>query len=415
LLASGKLAMAATLCVNPGGTSGCSATIGAAVSAAKANDQINIAAGQYSETVTVKKPLSLLGAGAAATIINAKGLSNGIYIDGLDSPGLAHVLVTGLTVMNANFEGILVTNASYVVIARNHVTANNQSLNVSAGTCAGIPVFETSEASDCGEGIHLMGADHANVSNNVSDLNSGGILISDETAPAHDNVIAGNSVHDNAYACGINMASHPVSPQAASTTPYGVFNNLIEGNNSSSNGLAGSGGAGIGIFAPGPGNLSFGNRVIGNVLQNNGHPGVSMHNHAAPAGAPGINLNDNVIAGNFISGNGADTADAATSGPTGINIYGVAPAYGVVISQNTIENEAVDVVMNNPGTAELHMNNLMGGGIGIANPAGAINASMNYYGCAAGPGTSGCGTVASTVVSSTPWLTAPVSSAPSGK
>ena len=36
-------------------------------------------------------------------------------------PGLANVLITGLTVLNANFEGILVTNTSYVVIANNHV------------------------------------------------------------------------------------------------------------------------------------------------------------------------------------------------------------------------------------------------------------------------------------------------------
>jgi hypothetical protein len=407
----GKTAMAATLCVNPGGTAGCSTTIGAAVTAAKAGDRINVAAGQYSEQVTITKPLSLVGAGADSTIINAKGQSVGIYINGLDNPGMAHVLVTGMTVMSANFEGILVTNASDVIIAENHVTANNQNLNVAAGTCTGIPVFETSEAMDCGEGIHLMGVDHSVVSNNVSDLNAGGILISDETGVNHDNLITGNSVHDNAYACGITMASHPASPQATSKLPYGIFNNTISGNNSSHNGHAGAGGAGIGIFAPGPGNMNFGNRIIGNVLENNGHPGVTMHNHAAPPGAPGINLNDNMIIGNFISGNGADSADATTAGPTGIDIYSVAPAYGTLVSQNTIVNEAVDVVMNNPGSTELHMNNLMGGKVGVANPSGTINATMNFFGCAGGAGTTGCSTVGSSVTAA-PWLSAPVSSAP---
>jgi len=415
LLALSHAAIAATLCVNQGGTSGCSATIGAAVSAAKANDRINIGAGQYSESVIVTKPLSLVGAGSGSTIINAKGLANGIYIDGLDNPGMSNVLVTGLTVMNANFEGILVTNTSYIVIAQNHVTDNAQSLNVSAGTCAGLPVFETSEAMDCGEGIHLMGVDHANVSNNVVDLNSGGILISDETGVTHDNLISGNSVHENAYACGITMASHPPSPQATSKLPYGIFNNVIQGNNSSNNGHAGSGGAGIGIFAPAPGNLNFGNRIIGNVLENNGHPGVTMHNHASPPGTPGINLNDNVIAGNFISGNGADTADAATSGTTGIDVYSVAPVYGTIISQNTIQNEAVAVVMNNPGTMELHFNNLVGGGIGVMNPnTGSVDGTVNFFGCAGGPGAMGCATVSGSGVGSSPWLTAPVSSAPSG-
>ena len=281
------------------------ATISAAVTAAKSGDQIKIAGGQYSETVTITKPLSLIGAGAGATIINAKGLSTGIYVDGLDNAGLSNVLISGFTVMNANFEGILVNNASFVVISQNHVTGNAQAINVSAGTCPGLPVFETSEAGDCGEGIHFMGVDHSTISNNTVDLNSGGILISDETAVTHDNLVTGNTVRENAYACGITMASHPPSPQASSKLPYGVFNNSIVGNVSANNGHAGSGGAGIGIFAPAPGNMNFGNRIIGNTLQNNGHPGVTMHNHAAPAGAPGVNLNDNIIVGNFISGNGA--------------------------------------------------------------------------------------------------------------
>jgi hypothetical protein len=185
-------------------------------------------------------------------------------------------------------------------------------------------------------------------------------------------------VHDNAYACGITMASHPVSPQATSTLPYGIFNSTIEGNNSSHNGHAGSGGAGIGIFAPGPGNMNFGNRIVGNVLMKNGHPGVAMHNHAPP-GTPAINLNDNMMVGNFISGNGADTADAATAGPTGIDLYGVTAAYGTIVSQN-IQNEMVGVAMNNPGSTQMHMNNLPATGVGVANPSGSINAAMNYFG-----------------------------------
>ena len=74
-------ATAAMLCVNPSAANGCYATIGAAVTAANANDQINIAPGQYAEDVIVTKPLALVGAGSDATIINARGLANGIYID----------------------------------------------------------------------------------------------------------------------------------------------------------------------------------------------------------------------------------------------------------------------------------------------------------------------------------------------
>jgi hypothetical protein len=404
--------MAATLCVNPGASSGCYATIGAAVAAAKSGDQIKIATGQYAENILVTKPLSLVGAGSGSTIINAKGLANGIYVDGLDNPGISGVLISGVTVMNANYEGILVTNASYVVISNSHVTNNDQSLNYAASTCAGQPVFETSEGDDCGEGIHLIGVDHSTVSNSEVDLNSGGILLTDETGMTHDNLITGNSVHDNALDCGITLASHPPSPAAASKLPYGVFNNNLIGNTATRNGLVGAG-AGVGIYAAGPGNLAFGNKVIGNTITNNGLPGVTVHNHASVPGAPGFNLNDTLIVGNLISGNAADTEDAATSGPTGINIYGVGAIYGTIIAQNTIVNEAVDVVMNNPGSMDVHMNNLMGTGVGIANPGkGVVSGTENYFGCAGGAGTTGCGTLSGSAITASPWLSAPVGTAP---
>jgi nitrous oxidase accessory protein NosD len=405
-------AIAATLCVNPAGSSGCYTTIGAAVSAASANDQISVGAGDYTESVTVNKPITLLGTGgASATIIDAHGLSNGIYVDGVDNGGLTDVTISGFTIENANFEGILVTNSSYIVITNNHVTNNDQGLNYAAGTCPGEPAFETNEGDDCGEGIHLMGVSYAMVANNVSDLNSGGILLSDETGQTYENMITSNTVRDNALDCGITLASHPPSPQASSKVPYGVFNNNIVGNQVIGNGGIGQG-AGVGIFAAGPGNLAYGNKVIGNTIENNGLPGVTVHNHAAPPGAPGINLNGIVVMHNVISGNGADTEDATTPGTAGINIYSVAPVYATEILENTITNEDLDVVMNNPGAMDLHLNNLLGTGVGVANLGqGSVNASLNFFGCSGGPGTAGCTTLMGSSISATPFSPGSIGSA----
>jgi len=80
MLAAGQLATAATLCVNPGGSGGCLGSIGAAVSAAASGDTIQVAAGTYKELVTIKLSLTLVGASPQNTIIDAMGLSNGIFM-----------------------------------------------------------------------------------------------------------------------------------------------------------------------------------------------------------------------------------------------------------------------------------------------------------------------------------------------
>jgi hypothetical protein len=75
---------------------------------------------------------------------------------------------------------------------------------------------------------------------------------------------------------------------------------------------------------------------------------------------------------------GADTEDAATPGPTGINVFGVSPITGIVISQNEIKDEADDVVANTPAPLEVPLNNLLGKQTGVTNiGAGTINATEN--------------------------------------
>ena len=58
---------------------------------------------------------------------------------------LSNITVSGFTIENANFEGILVTNASFVNVWGNTVVDNDKSLSVSTGTCPGLPAWETAE------------------------------------------------------------------------------------------------------------------------------------------------------------------------------------------------------------------------------------------------------------------------------
>ena len=400
ILAVPQVAISATLCVNPKGKGGCFTTITAAVTAAAVNDTIRVGKGTYAEDVTIGKSLSLISENQENTIIDATALANGVFIDGIDNPGLSNVVVSGFTVRNANFEGILVANASSVTVSGNLVTGSDKALIVATPACPGIPVFETNESFDCGEGIHLLGANHSIVANNLVEHNAGGILISDDTARADYNLITGNTVRKNPFDCGITLASHSPAALTGSATPLGVTQNTISENFSTANGLGAAGdGAGVGIFDGVVGGIASGNVVINNTLTNNGLPGVAMHSHA-----PGEDLTNNVIVGNTISGNHADTDDAATSGPTGINVFGVSAASGTIISGNNISDESLDVVVNTPTNADVNLNNLLGKGVGVQNlSTGTVNATQNFWGCAKGPGAKGCTTVSGTGILATPF------------
>jgi len=241
---------------------------------------IRVASGTYHEDVVIGKPLSLLGQSPENTIIDATGLLNGVNVDGRGNPGLAHVIVSGFTVQNANAQGIVVTDASDVTISNNNVTGNDKSLDITTLTCPPLPpYFQAGEAFDCGEGIHLSGVHHSIVSENHVHHNAGGILISDDTGPNHDNLISANIVEDNPYDCGITIASHhfnlgPTDPS------LGIYHITVVGNTSARNGLVTGEGAGVGLFTGPPGGQNNGNVVMNNVLTGNALPGVALHTHA---------------------------------------------------------------------------------------------------------------------------------------
>jgi nitrous oxidase accessory protein NosD len=415
LLTLTQVASAATGCVNPGGTSGCTATISAAIAAAAAGDTIHVAPGIYREGVIITKSVSLVGSGHRKTIINAHGQPNGVFINGTaasPNAGVSDVTITGFTIKNANFEGILAASASGVTITHNHVTKNNLSLTKTA--CPGLPDFETNEVMDCGEGVHLMSTDHSIVSSNLIDRNSGGVLITDETGPNYANLITENVVEWNGEACGITMASHAAAALAHPQGPlsFGVFQNTVLKNKSGFNGLNNGGGAGVGMFAPGPGTANYGNSAIDNELIGNGLPGVAMHNHASIPGAPPVTFRDNSVIGNHFRGNGADTLDAFTSGPTGVNVYSMLPLTGIVITGNVMEDEAIGISFNSPIVAanaapqmQAHLNVFEPGSIGISTPGTAtVDGTLNWWGCAEGPAQANCAS-ATAGVAFQPWLT----------
>lgn len=332
-------------CVNVGGAGGCYATIQAAVNAVSGGT-ITVAAGTYAENVSITKPVSLQGAGAATTIIDATSSkpAEGIRVNGVNTP----MVISGFTVENAPNEGILVQDSSHVTIENNTVQNNDKALipnpNPFLATCAGALPFDQE---DCGEGVHLLGTSFSTVSHNLIQNNAGGILLTDETGPTHDNVISGNTVQNNILDCGITLPSHPsgFGPPATPGGPptflpgHGVYRNLIIDNTST-----GNGGAGVGIFAPTPGTASYDNTVEGNTLSGNGNAGVSMHSHAPDQNLSGNKIINNTIGTNNLFGD-ADAGDTAT---TGILILGVVvPVANTLIAHNTITGNQIGIWLAN--------------------------------------------------------------------
>lgn len=390
---------AGPLCVNSSGANGCFNSIQSAINAATAGASISVAAGTYAESVLIQKPLTLLGAGAGRTIIDATDQKNGVVVDQVQpaTPD-GKTVVSGFTIENAKLEGVLVLNSAHVQIVHDTVQHNDLNLKVGASprssTCPGAyPLTQQ----DCGEGIHLQATAYTLVADNVIQHNAGGILLSDETGPTSSNLIVGNTVENNPRASGITLAAHFSPPTTkGATVAAGVYGNTVADNIATDNG-----GAGIGIYTPAPGTATYNNAVIGNTITSNAQGGIDVHGQA-----PNQNLSGNQIIANTLSGNGADPI-ARTLGPTGIVIFSnMGPAatafQNMAINANVIQKEGIGVYIGTTAIPEvLRSNDFSGAKIGVDNAGtGAVDASLNYWGCAGGPGALGCAAVKGQVLSS---------------
>ena len=293
--------------------------------------------------------------GAPTGAIEGQALFNGITIES------SHVTVEGFKVVGAEGEGILAVNpdpVSEVVagmqlstgtpitdvkILRNDVTGNdlgNENPDSPYVFCT------PNGGGDCGEGIHLLSVAHSTVLGNKSVGNSGGILLTDEFGPTHDNLIARNLVRNNVNDCGITIPSHNLGLDPATGKPDpsfgGVYRNTVIGNVVTGNGTKGFG-AGIGVFAPAPFSASYDNVVARNFIEGNGLAGISVHSHAPNAFVDGNVFTRNVIGTNNVTfEDGADVSPKDTQ-TTGILIWSAVSTYHFTVTKNIIFNNAVGV------------------------------------------------------------------------
>lgn len=369
---------AGALYVSPHGSAGAAgkncgtaaySRIGDAVAAAPSGGTVVVCPGTYAEDVLVRQPLTLLGQGSAT--IDATGLENAVQVVS------SNVTVSGLTLENANGEGLLVGIDSFADIgllpASGPVLSNVVVDGVRAiGDNRGFNGTEQSNCKypgDCGGGIHLNVVENSSVLDSQASGNADGILLTDDYGPNAHNLVQGNLVSDNRTECGIVLPSHSSTAVSFDPTTFavtgrnpdlgGVYDNRVIGNVTIDNGTAtappqfggvGGSGGGVGIFGSGPGSGAYDNLVSGNFMAGNGLAGVTIHAHH-PGGE---DMNGNRIVGNTFATNNVmgDVFDGGVSNfqTTAIAVYSV-PAAQMTIADNVIRSNAIGIWLTDTITA----------------------------------------------------------------
>jgi hypothetical protein len=349
-------------------------TIRGSLKAAPAGSTVVVCRGTYHEQVAITKPVLLTGKHA---VINETGVTPKFTVD---VPGIgplkifagvvitsSHVRVRGFTVRNALGEGILAAGVKGtirdVAIEHNAVLHND----LGGGVPPASPYFECQPSGpipgDCGEGVHFIAVAFSSVSGNHIARNSGGILLTDETGPTHNNLIENNNVTRNIDDCGITVPGHNPAALDSSGKPQpkvaGVYRNLIVHNRVVGNGTKGEG-AGVLFANATAGTASYDNVVADNYIAGNGLSGVTMHAHTLGPGQfedlSGNRVVGNSIGRNNLAGDGLDgsVADMKT---TGVLVFSGGTPVTVTVAHNHIFNNAVGIWLSKPVHANgLHTN-----------------------------------------------------------
>ncbi|MGO8887529.1 MAG: nitrous oxide reductase family maturation protein NosD [Streptosporangiaceae bacterium] len=267
-------AMPATVYVSPAGSAHAAGTscatasftsINAAIAAVRPGSTVVACRGTYREDADASKPLTLRGENA---VINAAGQPGVVPGAGGNAVTVLapQVTVEGLKVENGSGDGIL------VVGDHARVTGNTAVHNGSTG-------------------IDLNGTQGSVAAGNTADYNQGGgFYIADDAGPTAHNTVTGNVAYDNPGGCGFILASHSAA---------GVYDNTVSDNHAIDNGTdPQSPGSGIILASDVANGAVYDNTVEGNVTSGNGLSGITLHAHL-----PGQHMNGNVITGNDVGTN----------------------------------------------------------------------------------------------------------------
>lgn len=260
--------------------------------------------------------------------INAIGCDIGVYV----GPGINGVTIAHNTITGANDHGIFIQDSSGDTVQGNTVTGNGVSKH-------------STVAED--KAIELSGTSNSVVTENLvkGNMADGGIGISDDGTidpgapnpgtgqPGNNNMVTSNTIINNAFGCGIVVASYNAGE--------GVSGNTIQGNTVMSTSLPPPpfvGGIVLADDTPGTSTnheVSTGNQIIGNTVSGSLIPGIIVH-----ANAPFDDVSNTLIKGNTLSNNGCCVGPNDAMKPVGINIVAEVPGLSTIVD-TTVQGNSV--------------------------------------------------------------------------
>ena len=389
-------------------------TIAAAMIKATSGDSISIAAGTYTENLTVTKELAFSGAGPNATIIDGRSTGTVITI------GRVNTTITGVTVQNGNAggRGGGIINDGTLALANSAVTNNTSASNgggiANTGTLTLTNSFVTNNRAldtirGWAGGIQNFGSNgqltliNSTVSGNTAFVYGGGIGNIGGTMTLIDSVVSNNTTTGAGFGGGgifnnqtMTLNRSNISGNRATGNGGGIRNNgtaVLDNSSISGNAASENGG---GIYSIGASNtMTLRNIAIsqnhadryGGGISNSGimtvtATTISSNTSGGGAGGGGggvINSGRLTLSRSNVSGN-----QAANDGG-GIFNFSALQIDSSTISANTTSNYAGGIYNANSGTSALtgttisdNRANIGGGGLlNGSGPLTLINSTVS--------------------------------------
>jgi nitrous oxidase accessory protein NosD len=431
---------AATHCVNPGGTGGCSSSIQQAINAAAPGDTIVIARGIYTENLVVPKSLTLLGVGhhehrgerrgargegapiVRPAVSNANPCPASSLCGGLGS-NIILVQANNVTIRGLTLDGDNPHLTSGIVRGGSDLDARNGIItNHTVGTFDNLEVDDVTVRNVYLRGIYASSGGTFNfhdstVQNVQGDADSfcmfnfggAGVMARNRASDCND-ALSSN------WSRGVQFLDNEISRSGSGVHTDnaggdGGTSDLIEGNTVKQ---CQTDGYGIWVFLP----------YIDVTVRDNVVRGCTVGLAAFGQGAPTTTL----FTGNSLNGAGAPSSSPSESLGAIVSTDGLgfgATDASALFTDNVIQhfNRGVYVEQNcemffsffpsdcagggGRATVTLYNNVINGNHTGVkGQPLTAVDARRNWWGCSRGPNQPGCDTAIGTVVYD-PWLTKP--------